>query len=133
MEACPDLHDYAPLGRVRDWGDLRHAAIAVRPMLGISPHAWQEAVTVLGERSACLAIAAILQRCEHSSEARSVPGRKPGTTTVVVNGSPAIRSAGGYLRALTQKAREGDFALGPVLMAQIGQRQRNGPGRAPSR
>lgn len=124
MEACPDLHDYAPLGRVRDWGDLRHAARAVRPMLGISPQAWQEAVEVLGEGQACLAIAAILQRCEHSSEAKHVPGAKPGSIAVTVNGSPAIRSPGGYLRALTQKAKQGDFALGPVLMAQIGQRQK---------
>jgi replication initiation protein RepC len=124
MEACPDLHDYAPLGKVRDWSDLRHAALAVRPMLGISPDAWQQALEVLGERGACLAVAAILQRCEHSSEARVQPGRKPGTTVTLVNGSPAIRSAGGYLRALTQKAREGDFSLGPVLMAQIGQRQK---------
>jgi replication initiation protein RepC len=124
MEACPDLHDYAPVGRVRDWGDLRQAAQAVRPMLGISPHAWQAAVDVLGEQAACLAVAAILQRCEHSSEARQVPGRKPGSLVTVVNGSPAIRSPGGYLRALTQKARLGDFALGPVLMAQISQRQK---------
>ena len=41
---------------------------------------------------------------------------------VVVNGSPAIQSAGGYLRTLTDKARAGEFALGPVLMALIGQR-----------
>jgi replication initiation protein RepC len=51
-----------------------------------------------------------------------MPGPAPGSTVVVVNGSPAIQSAGGYLRTLTDKARAGEFALGPVLMALIGQR-----------
>ena len=40
----------------------------------------------------------------------------------VVNGSPVIVSAGGYLRALTEKARAGEFTPGPMLMALIGQR-----------
>jgi replication initiation protein RepC len=30
-----------------------------------------------------------------------------------------INSAGGYLRNLTDKARRGEFSLGPVLMALL--------------
>ena len=63
-----------------------------------------------------VALATILQRCEHSSEARY------GETGTTVNNSPAIRSPGGYLRALTGQAQAGSFSLGPVLMALIGQR-----------
>ncbi|MGL5114880.1 MAG: hypothetical protein ACRC7C_06095 [Beijerinckiaceae bacterium] len=40
----------------------------------------------------------------------------------MVNGSPVIVSAGGYLRALTDTARVGEFTPGPMLMALIGQR-----------
>lgn len=118
MEACPDLHDYAPSARVRSWNDLIAAAALVRPMLGVSPDAWQDARETLGEAAAHVAIAAILQRSVHSSEAAT----DPVTKDVTVNGSPAIRSAGGYLRALTEQARAGAFSLGPVLMALIGQR-----------
>ena len=87
-------------------------------MLGISLEAWRAAAAVLGEHEASVAMAAILQRCEYSSKART----GPGSTTTSVNGSPAIRSPGGYLRALTQKARLGEFALAPMLMALLGQR-----------
>jgi hypothetical protein len=51
-------------------------------------------------------------------------------TAVLVNGSPAIRSAGGYLRALTGEAQAGRLALGPLLMALIGQRLKARRGRA---
>ena len=50
---------------------------------------------VLGEEDAAVVVAAILQRGE------------------------AIKSPGGYLRSLTEKARGGGFSLGPVLMALI--------------
>jgi replication initiation protein RepC len=122
MEACPDVRDYAPGGKVRTWSDFLAAAGAVRPMIGISLDAWREALDVLGQPEAHIAVASILQRSIHSSEAETAQGPTPGSTVVTVNGSPAIGSAGGYLRALTEKARAGEFALGPVLMALIGQR-----------
>ncbi len=122
IEACPDVREYAPGGRVKTWSEFLAAAGAVRPMIGISPDAWREAQDVLGKVEAHVVVATILQRSIHSSEAETVPGPVPGSTVVVVNGSPAIHSAGGYLRALTDKARAGEFALGPVLMALIGQR-----------
>ena len=122
MQACTDVADYAPSGKVRTWPQFVDGVRLLRPMLGISPDAWRSAIEVLGENAAAVVVASILQRSEHSSEARTMPGDAPGSTVVTVNGSPAIKSAGGYLRALTEKARAGQFSLGPLLMALIGQR-----------
>jgi replication initiation protein RepC len=122
MEACPDVREFAPAGHVKTWSDFMAAAGVIRPMIGISPDAWREAQQALGKAEAHVVVAIILQRSIHSSEAQTRSGSTPGSTAVTVNGSPAILSAGGYLRALTDKARAGEFALGPVLMALIGQR-----------
>jgi replication initiation protein RepC len=124
LEACPDIRDYGPGGRIRGWSDFVSAAALVRPMIGISPDAWREAQEALGPQAAPVAIAAILQRSIHSSEATTMAGviSDAAAGAVLVNGSPAIRSAGGYLRALSAKARSGELALGPLLMALIGQR-----------
>ncbi|WP_342364017.1 plasmid replication protein RepC [Terrarubrum flagellatum] len=120
LDACPDIAAFEPDGRrVQSWPAFEALARSVRPFLGISPDAWKDAVGVLGERDAAIAIAAILQRSEYSSE-RDEGGSGPPT----VNGSPAIRSPGGYLRALTEQARAGAFSIGPLLMALIGQRLR---------
>ena len=124
MEACPDTRDYAPGAKVKAWSDFLAAVSIIRPMIGISPDAWVEAQSALGRVEAHVVVATILQRSIHSSEAQTMPGPTPGSTIAVVNGSPAIQSAGGYLRALTEKARAGEFALGPVLMALIGQRMK---------
>ena len=94
MNACPDIADYAK-GGIANWRDLLATAAVVRSMLGISPSAWEEAQTVMGEMQAAVVVACILQR------------------------GAAIRSAGGYLRGLTEKARAGEFSLGPILMSQI--------------
>lgn len=104
LDACPDIIDYAK-GGVSDWRDLMAAAGLVRSVLGVSPSAWEEAQAAMGEEDAAAVIAAILQRGD------------------------AINSPGGYLRSLTEKAREGRFSLGPVLMALIGKRRRE-PKRA---
>jgi replication initiation protein RepC len=92
LQACPHVVDYAQHG-IANWRDLTAAATVVRAALGVSPSAWLEAQTVLGEDAAAVVMAAILQRGE------------------------AINSAGGYLRGLTEKARAGQFSLGPMLMA----------------
>ncbi len=94
LSACPDIVDYAK-GGIANWRDFLATAAVVRPMLGISPSAWEEAQMVMGDTQAAIVIACLLQR------------------------SSAIQSAGGYLRELTRKARAGEFSLGPVLMAQI--------------
>jgi replication initiation protein RepC len=95
LQACPDIVDYAKGGEISSWKDLATAAATVRSALGVSPDAWAQALEVLGEHDASIVIAAILQRGEE------------------------ITSAGGYLRALTAKARAGEFSLGPLLMALL--------------
>jgi replication initiation protein RepC len=129
-EACPDIRDYAPSGAIRSWPQFIASVRLLRPMLGISPDAWREAIAAMGETDAAIAVAAILQRSGHSSEAARVRGETlgkglgggPDNWAIAVNGSPAIKSPGGYLRALTEKASAGVFALGPVLMTLRGQR-----------
>ncbi|WP_131197028.1 plasmid replication protein RepC [Lichenihabitans psoromatis] len=99
LDACPDLSDYAK-GGISNWRDFLATVGVVRPMLGISPSAWDTAQAVMGETQAAIVVAAILQR---------------GAT---------ISSAGGYMRDLTRRAEEGAFSVGPMLMALIGSRQR---------
>jgi replication initiation protein RepC len=99
LDACPDIIDYSR-GGITNWRDFVATVAVVRPMLGISPSAWFEAQTAMGEVEASIVVAAILQRGE------------------------AINSAGGYLRGLTRKAEAGEFSLGPMLMALIGSRKR---------
>ncbi|WP_036279212.1 plasmid replication protein RepC [Methylocystis sp. ATCC 49242] len=95
LSACPDILDYARGGEIANWRDLAAAAAVARPALGVSPDAWSQALETMGEHDAAIVIAAILQRSEE------------------------IRSAGGYLRALTAKAQAGEFSLGPLLMALL--------------
>jgi replication initiation protein RepC len=99
LDACPDIADYAKTG-ISNWRDFMATVAVVRPMLGISPSAWEEAQAVMGEVQAAMVVAAILQR------------------------GAAITSAGGYIRGLTEKARAGQFSPGPMLMALIGKRNR---------
>ncbi len=94
LEACPDIIDYAR-GGIGSWRDLATTAALVRAALGVSPSAWAQAIEALGEIDASIVIAAILQRGDE------------------------IKSAGGYLRVLTAKARAGEFSIGPVLMALL--------------
>ncbi len=99
LDACPDIVDYSR-GGISNWRDLLAAASVVRSALGVSPSAWDVAQTILGEKSAAIVIAAILQR------------------------GNAITSAGGYLRELTRKAQANAFSIGPMLMALITARQK---------
>ena len=94
LGACPDIATYAR-GGARSWADVVAAADLVRSMLGVSPSVWREAVDAMGPQNAATAVAVILQKGE------------------------AVRSAGGYLRALVEKARVGSFSLGPPLMALL--------------
>jgi replication initiation protein RepC len=103
LEACPDIVDYARHG-IFSWRDFVATAGLVRSVLGISPSAWEEASAVLGDEDAAVVVAAILQRGE------------------------AIKSPGGYLRNLTERARAGQFSIGPVLMSLL--RTRTNPRRS---
>ncbi len=90
LKACPEIADYAVNG-ITSRRDLMLTAAQVRGYLGVSPSAYEEACHVMGQEVAAIVIACILQRAQH------------------------INSAGGYLRVLTEKAREGQFSVGPML------------------
>lgn len=92
LSSCPEIRTYAE-GGIRHWHDLVRAADLVRPMMGISPSAWDEARRAMGPEEAAVVLAAMLERFGE------------------------IRSPGGYLRHLTQKAAEGAFSCGPMVMA----------------
>jgi replication initiation protein RepC len=93
LQACPQIADYGPGGAISNWRDLMGAAVVVRSMLGVSPSAYEDACEVLGAGNAATVMACILERAGH------------------------INSAGGYLRTLTDRARKGEFGLGPMLMS----------------
>lgn len=92
LEVCPQVQDFARSG-IRSWDDLMETADRIRPMLGISPAAWSDAQDAMGPEAAAITLAAILER------------------------SGSIKSHGGYLRALTERKRDGKYSLGPVLQA----------------
>ncbi|MEI8703512.1 plasmid replication protein RepC [Mesorhizobium sp. ISC15] len=94
LKACPEIADYAVDG-VGNWRDFMVTAAQVRGYLGVSPSAYEDACHVMGQEIAAVVIACILQRAQH------------------------IESAGGYLRVLTEKARAGEFSVGPMLMAAL--------------
>ncbi len=93
LQACPQIADYGPCGRIDNWRDLMAAALVVRTMLGVSPTAYEEACMAMGKENAATVIACILERGGH------------------------INSAGGYLRDLTRRTERSEFAVGPMLMA----------------
>lgn len=93
LQACPQIADYGPGGRIDSWRDLMAAAVVVRMMLGVSASAHEEACIAMGAENAATVIACILERGGH------------------------INSAGGYLRDLTRRTERGEFAIGPMLMA----------------
>ncbi|TIT18456.1 MAG: replication initiation protein RepC [Mesorhizobium sp.] len=94
LKACPEIADYAVDG-IGNWRDFMITAAQVRGYLGVSPSAYEDACHVMGQEIAAVVIACILQRAQH------------------------IDSAGGYLRVLTEKARAGEFSVGPMLMAAL--------------
>jgi replication initiation protein RepC len=96
LQACPDIGMYTRGGQgISTWRELVAAAGVARGALGISLSAWEDACAVMGGEDAAIVIAAILQRSE------------------------MIVSAGGYLRNLTERAREGKFSVGPMVMALL--------------
>jgi len=96
LDACPNLLWLVKGGGgIRNWRDFLTAADLARPVLGISPSAWEDARVALGEQQAAITLAAIYQK------------------------SDQIKSPGGYLRNLTERAKEGKFSTWPMIMALL--------------
>ena len=95
LSACPDILNWAKGREIRTWREFVAAAELVRPVLGISPSAWLEAREVMGPENAAVTLAAIQQREDR------------------------ISSSGGYLRSLTERARDGKFTVWPMVMALL--------------
>ncbi|MAM11268.1 MAG: replication initiation protein RepC [Rhizobiaceae bacterium] len=95
LDACEGWRDLAKGGSVRNWREFLGVAEIARPMLGVSPSAWREAAEVMGDKQAAITLAAIYQRGNE------------------------INSAGGYLRNLTERARDGQFSVWPMVMALL--------------
>lgn len=97
IAGCPSLKTFYQ-GDIRHWHQLFDAACHVRPAMGISASAWEEAQRFMGPEQASIVVVAMLERFAH------------------------IRSPGGYLRALTSKAAAGEFSCGPMVMALMSRR-----------
>jgi replication initiation protein RepC len=92
LAACSEYRTFAERP-VRHWHDLVRVADVIRPMMGVSPSAWDEAKQYMGPEEASVVILAMLERFGD------------------------IRSPGGYLRSLSAKAALGEFSCGPMIMA----------------
>lgn len=97
IAGCPSLKTFYQ-GDIRHWHQLFDAACHVRPAMGISVSAWEEAQRFMGPEQASIVVVAMLERFAD------------------------IRSPGGYLRALTSKAAAGEFSCGPMIMALMSRR-----------
>ena len=98
LKVSPPLRPYI-VNQKPSWSDIVRAADWVRSDLGISRHAWIEACETMGRTATAAAIAIIAAKSED------------------------IGSAGGYLRAMTQRAREGTLHLSKSFYG-LAERQR---------
>ena len=91
MQACPEFASWARnLGEfLKDWGDLHRVAGQLRPMIGISEHAWNVAQDRMGTQVATAAFALVFEK--HSAG--------------------EVASPGGYLRGMVEKAGAGELHL----------------------
>ena len=91
MQACPEFASWARNlgGFVKDWGDLHRVAGQLRPMIGVSEHAWNVAQDRLGKQVATAAFALVFEK--HSAG--------------------EVASPGGYLRGMVDKAGAGELHL----------------------
>jgi replication initiation protein RepC len=94
LKAVPEFTLYAE-GGVDNWRDLVKTAHHLRPMMGIDPDVWDQALRNMGPEVAAITLACMLQN------------------------STKIARPGGYLRTLTAKAAAGTFSPGPMVMALL--------------
>ncbi len=91
MQACPEFASWAHNmgGYLKDWGDLHRVAGQLRPMIGVSEHAWNLAQDRLGSQIATAAL--VLTFDKHCAG--------------------EVASPGGYLRGMVEKAGAGELHL----------------------
>lgn len=91
MQACPEFASWAHTmgGYLKDWGDLHRVAGQLRPMIGVSEHAWNLAQDRLGPQIATAAL--VLTFDKHAKG--------------------EVASPGGYLRGMVEKAGAGELHL----------------------
>lgn len=91
MQACPEFAAWAHNmgGYLKDWGDLYRVAGQLRPMIGVSEHAWHLAQDRLGKQIATAAL--VLTFDKHCAG--------------------EVASPGGYLRGMVEKAGAGELHL----------------------
>ena len=91
MQACPEFASWARNmgGFLKDWGDLHRVAGQLRPMIGVSEHAWNVAQDRMGTQVATAAFALVFEK--HSAG--------------------EVASPGGYLRGMVEKAGAGELHL----------------------
>lgn len=91
MQACPQFAEMAHNlgGYIKDWNALHRIAGQVRPMVGVSEHAWGVAQERLGPAAAAAAMALIFDKFSDGD----------------------VASPGGYLRGMVDKAGAGELHL----------------------
>ncbi|KQI70589.1 replication protein C [Loktanella sp. 5RATIMAR09] len=91
MQACPEFASWARGmgGYLKDWGDLHRVAGQLRPMIGISEHAWNLAQDRLGPQIATAALVLVFDK----------------------HAAGEVASPGGYLRGMVEKAGAGELHL----------------------
>jgi len=91
MQTCPEFACWARNmgGYLKDWGDLHRVAGQLRPMIGISEHAWHVAQDRLGKQVATAALVLVFEK----------------------HCAGEVASPGGYLRGMVEKAGAGELHL----------------------
>jgi len=91
MQACPEFASWARNmgGFLKDWGDLHRVAGQLRPMIGISEHAWNTAQEMMGKQVATAALVLVFEKYSAGE----------------------VASPGGYLRGMVEKAGAGELHL----------------------
>ncbi len=91
MQACPEFAAWARNmgGYLKDWGDLHRVAGQLRPMIGVSEHAWNVAQDCLGPQIATAALVLVFDK----------------------HAAGEVASPGGYLRGMVEKAGAGELHL----------------------
>ncbi len=91
MQACPEFASWARNmgGYLKDWGDLYRVAGQLRPMIGVSEHAWHVAQDRLGKQVATAALVLVFEK----------------------HCAGEVASPGGYLRGMVEKAEAGELHL----------------------